>query len=109
MKTVLITGANGQDGTNLIIFLCENISNIKLFCSVKDLSTINSTLKEYIDKYRIFLVKLDLSNDQEIKNVFNNILPDYFINLGGQSSVGKSWDNLEYTFKINTYSIVTIL
>ena len=45
MKTVLITGANGQDGTNLIIFLFENINNIKLFCSVKDLSTINSTLK----------------------------------------------------------------
>ena len=112
MKKVLITGANGQDGTNLIIFLCNNTNNtnnLKIYGSVRDLSIINPTLKNYIDKYNIELFKLDLSIDEEIKKVFKNILPDYFINLAGQSSVGKSWDNLEYTFKINSYSIVTIL
>lgn len=110
MKKILITGANGQDGTNIIKYLIENIikdNNFTIFASVRDMDNLNEILIKYNDIINI--VKINICNKENIEHAFKSIMPDYFINLAGQSSVGRSWKEIMNTFNTNTNSIINML
>lgn len=112
-KKVTITGITGQDGYNMASYLIE-----KHLCFEDSLKN-----KEYIiygcylnpDKIvkndqlfsSINLVKLDLTNFQDIENHFKEVCPDYFINFASaQPQYVK--DNLKM-FQTNTISSIYIL
>lgn len=84
MKTVLITGSNGQLG-NCIREVVENKQNIKfIFKSSSD---------------------LDITNNQEIKSVFKSNSFDYCINCAAYTAVDKAEDEPEKALEVNSDAV----
>lgn len=81
MKSVLVTGTNGQLGR-----------------SIRDI------VADYPDLHVIFKGKdtLDVANDQEVKNTFDSSKYDYCINCAAYTNVEQAEINPELAYKINT-------
>lgn len=108
-KTVLITGVSGQDGSNMVDYLLKN-TNHKIVGTVRMLSNANhDNIKEYMDDPRFTIELLDLVDPISIRNTFEKVMPDYFINFAAQSFVGESWHQPVVTFQTNTIAIINIL
>ena len=75
MKNLFITGAQGQDGTILREILKVN-KKIKVYSIVEK--------KKKFQKKKD-LIKLNLSNKNQIKNTFSKIRPDIIIHLGSKN------------------------
>ena len=110
MNKILITGANGQDGTNLIKYLLslEDSKKFEIYATVRNLN-LNKYLNKFYQNNKVNIFLLDLGENENIINIFKKIMPDYFINLAGQSSVSRSWKDPAYTIKTNTLAVVKIL
>ncbi|WP_047246860.1 dTDP-4-dehydrorhamnose reductase [Maribacter thermophilus] len=81
MKSVLVTGANGQLGR-----------------SIRDI------VADYPDLQVTFKGKdtFDIANDQEVKNTFDSYKYDYCINCAAYTNVEQAEINPELAYKINT-------
>lgn len=106
MKTALITGITGQDGSFLAEFLLTKgyeVHGIARRCSVDNrerlLPCINS----------IFLHEGDLSDTSSIMRVLCEVKPDEVYNLAAQSHVQVSFDAPEYTGDIDALGAVRLL
>ncbi|MBP1157473.1 MULTISPECIES: GDP-mannose 4,6-dehydratase [unclassified Paenibacillus] len=55
------------------------------------------------------IVELNLSRQDMIVNVLEDIKPDVVFHLSGQSSVKYSWDHIEETFKSNVMDSINLL
>ena len=86
MKSALITGINGQDGSYLAEFLLEKGYEVYGL----DRNS-NTTLIEHIKK-EIHLIKGDLTDSHSLEEAIKIIQPDEIYNLAAQSSVGLSWE-----------------
>ena len=89
MKKCLITGISGFVGTYLADFLTKKNYDVYGF----DRSRSNSP--------NVKTSKLDILNQEDVKNFIKEIKPDYIVHLAAQSSVKKSWENPEETIAIN--------
>ena len=103
MKKILITGAFGQDGSNMIDYLLKT-TNHKIIGTTR-----NRNKKKEIKNDNFIFEYMDLLDDVSIKNVFKKIMPDYFINFAAQSFVGESWKQPKITFMTNVIPLITIL
>lgn len=61
----------------------------------------------FIDGVRI--VELNLSSQDTIMNLLEDINPDVIFHLSGQSSVKYSWDHIEETYKSNVMESISLL
>lgn len=75
MKNLFITGAQGQDGT-IITDILKKSKKFKVYSIVEK-------KKKFQKKKR--LIKLNLSNKNEIKNIFAKIEPDIILHLGSKN------------------------
>ncbi len=91
MKTALIIGVGGQDGSYLAKFLLSK--NYVVYGSSRDAST-NSfiNLKLLNIKDEIKLVSLNLADYRSTLHIIANIMPDEIYNLSSQSSVALSFE-----------------
>ncbi|MCC9042096.1 dTDP-4-dehydrorhamnose reductase [Myroides sp. M-43] len=87
MIKVLVTGAKGQTGQCL-----QSIAN------------------EYSDMEFVFLnsKELDLTNANQIEEVFSNQQPDYCINLAAYTAVDKAEDEVELAYKVNASAVLSL-
>ncbi len=108
MKTALITGITGQDGSYLAELLLEKDYNV---CGmVRRTSQLNRERIEPLRKNSAFsLIYGDLADSSSIENILNETNPDELYNLGGQSHVKISFDVVESTANINSLGLVRIL
>ena len=88
MKTALITGISGQDGSYLAEFLLDR--GYKVFGVVRRLSTPNFSRIEHL-RDRIQLIDADLSDAMSLVNAIQRSQPDELYNLAAQSFVATSW------------------
>jgi len=95
MKTALITGINGQDGSYLAEFLLEKNYRIVGFSKNK----LSNHIKHLEDKIE-FIVG-DLSDADSIYNAVRMSQPDEVYNLASQSYPSESWNKAIETTKIN--------
>jgi GDP-4-dehydro-6-deoxy-D-mannose reductase len=51
----------------------------------------------------------DVRDEHKIKEILNEIRPDYVYHLAGVSSVGRSWKNLRETLEVNMFGALSIL
>jgi GDP-mannose 4,6-dehydratase len=109
MKTVLITGVTGQDGSNMVRFLLKNYEDIKIYGTMRRLSVSNHSNILDIEDERFNLINLDMTDQQSIINAVSTIKPDYVINFAAQSFVGESWNTPIQTFTTNTLSVMYFL
>ena len=108
MKTAIITGITGQDGSYLSELLLDKgykVIGIHRRSSVNNFDRINQLLKNP----HFNLEECDLTDPAGIANIINEYQPEEFYNLAAQSHVGSSFKNPSTTLEINTLGVINIL
>lgn len=111
MKTALITGVTGQDGSYLSELLLEK--GYRVYGLQRKASLPNTLRIDHIyDNPRypnFFTFYGDLSDGLSLKRIIEQTKPDEIYNLGGQSHVKVSFDIPEYTANITGLGALRIL
>ena len=106
MKTALITGINGQDGSYHADFLLDkgyNIYGMERRCSTK----IRLNTKHLEGKIRF--INGDLADQNSLFRCIKECDPDEVYNLGAMSFVGESWNTPETTGNIDALGVLRML
>ncbi len=106
MKTALITGITGQDGSYLAEFLLEK--GYKVYGMVRRSSTINDERISHIQE-QITLVQGDLLDQNSLIEALRTSEPDEVYNLGAQSFVPTSWNQPVLTGEFTALGVTRIL
>jgi GDPmannose 4,6-dehydratase len=108
IKSVIITGITGQDGSYLAQYLLKK--NYKVYGLVRRTSFDPMYRLDFLNiKSNINFLYSDLSEFYNISNYIKSIKPDLFFNLGAQSFVTYSYENPMYTDQINNFAVLNIL
>ena len=107
MKTALITGITGQDGSYLAEFLLNK--NYKVYGFVRRTSGSENFYRIQHLLQKIILIHGDLCDYASIDKTIRNIKPDEIYNLGAQSFVHASFDQPFYTTDATGLSVLRIL
>ena len=91
MKTVIITGVTGQDGSHMVDFLLKN-TDYNIIGAVRRLSVPNHQNIAHVKDPRFKLTHMDIGDPQSVNNTIQEHKPDYFINFAANSFVGTSWE-----------------
>lgn len=104
MKTVVITGINGQLGQFLAKYLLKNEPDIKIVGTVRHKSFDD---QPYIfDRSLVTFELMDLSDSQSIESIVMKHKPDYFINTAANAYVGESWKIPEQQISLNSVAVL---
>lgn len=113
MKTALITGITGQDGTYLAELLLNKgyvVHGIKRRSSTFNTSRIEHLYQDpHEDDPRLILHYGDLTDATNLIRIVQAIQPDEIYNLGAQSHVAVSFDSPEYTANTNAMGNLRLL
>lgn len=107
VKTALITGIVGQDGSYLSELLLQKgyiVRGMIRRASYPHTLRIDHLLKEHDErnpKCRFRLFYGDLGDVSSIRNIIEKVKPDEIYNLAAQSHVGISFENVESTLDFN--------
>ena len=108
MKTALITGITGQDGSYLAELLLEK--GYMVYGIVRRASMINTHRIDHIfDHERVKLYYGDLTDSGNIVHVLQKTKPDEIYNLAAQSHVKVSFEMPEYTGNVDGLGTLRIL
>ena len=108
MKTALITGITGQDGSFLAEFLLKkgySVHGIVRRSSVSNTQRINHLIAEG----SVVLHDGDLSDSSCLIRIIGEVKPDEIYNLAAQSHVQVSFDVPEYSGDIDALGVLRIL
>lgn len=106
MKTALITGITGQDGSYLAELLLDK--GYKVYGLVRRTSTpIMVNIEHILDK--IELVSGDLTDLSSLIRIMEQIQPDEVYNLAAQSFVGTSWEQPILTGNVTGLAVTNML
>lgn len=108
MKTALITGITGQDGSYLAEFLLEK--GYKVHGIIRRSSTANTARIDYLlEQNTITLHDGDLTDSFSLIRVISQVQPDEIYNLAAQSHVQVSFDVPEYSGDVDALGVLRIL
>ena len=114
-KTILITGAAGFIGSNLVKELFNTVDDIKIIGIDNMNDYYDVSIKEYrleeinkLNKNFIF-IKGDISDKETIDNLFNEYKPRVVVNLAAQAGVRYSITNPDAYIKSNLIGFYNIL
>ena len=113
MKTALITGITGQDGSYLAEFLLSK--GYQVHGIIRRASTFNTQRIDHIyvdpheEKAKMFLHYGDLTDPGIITDIIWNVKPDEVYNLGAQSHVKVSFEMPEFTGNVTGLGTTRIL
>ncbi len=106
MKSALITGITGQDGSFLAELLLEKGYDVHGIIRRSSLPT-TQRIDHILD--RITLHEGDLSDSSSIVRIVGDVRPDEIYNLAAQSHVGISFNAPEYTGDVDALGVLRIL
>jgi GDPmannose 4,6-dehydratase len=106
MKTALITGITGQDGSYLAEFLLEK--DYQVVGMVRRTSTLNFERIKHIQD-RVELVPGDLLDEASLMTVLSTYRPQEVYNLAAQSFVQTSWQQPVFTGKVTALGVTRML
>lgn len=108
MKTALITGITGQDGSYLAELLLEK--GYEVHGLVRRTSTSNTErIDHLIEKNRITLHLGDMADASSIVRIIALVKPDEIYNLAAQSHVALSFDAPEYAGDVDALGTLRVL
>jgi GDPmannose 4,6-dehydratase len=109
MKTALIFGVTGQDGSYLAEFLLKK--NYKVHGVKRKSSSFNTSRIDHIfeNKKNFFLHYGDVTDALMTQSIINSIKPDEIYNLSAQSHVAVSFVIPEYTCNVDAIGCLRIL
>jgi GDPmannose 4,6-dehydratase len=113
MKTALITGITGQDGSYLAEFLLEKgytVHGIKRRASSFNTARIDHLYEDSsLHNNRFHLHYGDLSDSSNLTRIIREVHPDEIYNLAAQSHVAVSFEAPEYTADVDALGTLRIL
>lgn len=113
MKTALITGITGQDGSYLAEFLLEKgytVHGIKRRASSFNTARVDHIYQDpHIENARFKLHYGDLSDTSNLVRIIQETQPDEIYNLGAQSHVAVSFESPEYTADVDGMGTLRML
>lgn len=113
MKTALITGITGQDGSYLAELLLQKgycVHGIKRRASSFNTSRIDHIYEDpHSDDGRLFLHYGDLTDTSALTRIIGEVRPDEIYNLGAQSHVAVSFESPEYTADVDGMGTLRLL
>lgn len=113
MKTALITGVTGQDGSFLSQFLLKRgyeVHGIRRRSSSFNTGRIDHLYVDpHVNQSKFFLHYGDLTDSNSILQVVSRVRPDEVYHLGAQSHVALSFENPEYTANVNALGTLRLL
>lgn len=112
MKTALVTGITGQDGSYLTELLLGK--GYKVYGIIRRSSSFNTERIEHLykdihEKRAMELVYGDLNDTSSLAEIIHSVKPDEIYNLGAQSHVRVSFDIPEYTGEITGMGTLRLL
>jgi GDPmannose 4,6-dehydratase len=108
MKTALVTGITGQDGSYLSEFLLDK--DYKVVGLQRRSSSNNSgRIKHFSNHPNLIIEEYDLTDPSGTNRIIQKYQPEEFYNLAAQSHVGTSFDQPTTTFEINSVGVINIL
>jgi GDPmannose 4,6-dehydratase len=113
MKTALITGITGQDGSYLAEFLLEKgytVHGIKRRSSLFNTQRVDHLYEDpHSDNPRFHLHYGDLSDTSNLIRIVQETQPDEIYNLGAMSHVAVSFESPEYTADVDAIGTLRLL
>jgi GDPmannose 4,6-dehydratase len=113
MKTALITGVTGQDGSYLAEFLLEKgyeVHGIKRRASLFNTQRVDHIYEDPHHAGRQFKLHYgDLSDSSNLTRILAEVQPDEVYNLGAQSHVAVSFEAPEYTADVDAMGALRLL
>lgn len=106
MKTALITGITGQDGSYLAEFLLNK--GYEVHGIIRRASVPNTARIDHIMESTI-IHDGDLTDASALIRIVTDIKPDEIYNLAAQSHVGVSFDAPEYTGEVDALGVLRLL
>ena len=107
MKTALIVGITGQDGSYLTEFLLKR--GYEVYGTTRTLGSTSRFFRLADVLSEITLIQADLSDQDSIDAAVLEAMPDEVYNLGAQSSVASSWKNSVVTAETTGVGTVRLL
>jgi GDPmannose 4,6-dehydratase len=107
VKTALITGITGQDGSYLAEFLLEK--GYRVFGLQRRSSTMNLERVEHLLKEGIMLVPGDMIDQNSLLCALRKVEPDEVYNLAAQSFVPTSWNQPILTGEVTALGVTRLL
>ena len=108
MKTALITGVTGQDGSYLSEFLLEKGYDVHGIIRRSSVD-FRERIAHLEGRERFHLHYADLSDSMSIVKVVSKVRPDEIYNLAAQSHVQVSFDSPEFTANVDATGVLRIL
>ena len=113
LKTALITGITGQDGSYLAEFLLEKgyiVHGIKRRSSSFNTERVDHIYQDpHVNDQRFVLHYGDLTDSTNLIRIIQETQPDEIYNLGAQSHVQVSFETPEYTANSDATGALRIL
>ena len=106
MKTALITGINGMDGSHLADLLLTK--NYKVYGVERRSSSKNRTNTLHLED-KITFLQGDLTDQNSLLRCLKESNPDEVYNLAAQSFVGESWNTPEHTSEVTALGVLRML
>lgn len=105
MGRALVTGVTGQTGS----YLCELLlaSGWEVHGLVREPDESASALRDRSPAVQLHTG--DLADGEALEHLVNRIEPDTIFNLGGQSSVARSWEHPVETTRITAAPVAVLL
>ena len=108
MKTALISGITGQDGSYLAQYLLNK--GYKVFGLIRRTSTPNyKNIHEMLTNQNLTLLQGDLTDQNSLYRALVNSNPDQIYNLAAQSFVAQSFKTPQYTSNVTGLGTLRIL
>jgi GDPmannose 4,6-dehydratase len=107
MKTAVITGILGQDGSLLADLLLSK--QYKVIGVHRRYSNINKTNISHISDPNFILIEGDITDPNSVREILREYKPDEFYNLAAQSHVGTSFKQPDLTMQINATGVLNCL
>lgn len=108
IKTAIITGVAGQDGSYLSeLLLGKGYNVIGLYRSSSSLKF--ERIQHLIKNPRLILKEFDITDPSDCMRVIVDYRPNEFYNLAAQSHVATSFNQPTTTFEINTVGVTNLL
>jgi GDPmannose 4,6-dehydratase len=108
MKTALITGINGMDGSHLADLLLNK--GYEVWGIERRSSSKNRTNTHHLEKMNNFhFFTADLTDQNSLYRALKLAQPDEIYNLAAQSFVGSSWDIPVQTSDVNGIGVLRLL
>lgn len=113
MKTALITGVTGQDGSYLAEFLLAKgyqVHGIKRRASLFNTARVDHIYEDpHVENSRFRLHYGDLTDSSNLTRIISEVKPDEIYNLGAQSHVAVSFEAPEYTADVDALGSLRLL